>query len=267
MPFKKRFGIDKIYEFYGAAEGVGVFTNFLNIDYSVGTSVTPFAIVAYDTENDRPVKDEKGFLKKVGKGETGLLIMEISEKTPFAGYSDKKKTEEKIFRDVFRKGDLWFNTGDMLRNMGFRHAQFADRLGDTFRWKGENVATQEVEKAIDTFPGVKQSAVYGISMPGSDGKAGMAAVIRDENAAIDLSRLVAHLKTGLPKYAVPIFIRFVPDFEWTATHKIKKTNLKNEGYDPARVREELYVLLPGSETYVPVSEEIYRNITAGTYKF
>ena len=267
MPFKKRFGIDKIYEFYGAAEGVGVFTNFLNIDYSVGTSVTPFAIVAYDTENDRPVKDEKGFLKKVGKGETGLLIMEISEKTPFAGYSDKKKTEEKIFRDVFRKGDLWFNTGDMLRNMGFRHAQFADRLGDTFRWKGENVATQEVEKAIDTFPGVKQSAVYGISMPGSDGKAGMAAVIRDENAAIDLSRLVAHLKTGLPKYAVPIFIRFVPDFEWTATHKIKKTNLKNEGYDPARVREELYVLLPGSETYVPVSEEIYRNITARTYKF
>lgn len=193
--------------------------------------------------------------------------MEISEKTPFAGYSDKKKTEEKIFRDVFKKGDLWFNTGDMLRNMGFGHAQFADRLGDTFRWKGENVATQEVEKALDTFSGVKQSAVYGIAMPGSDGKAGMAAVIRDENEPLDLARLAAHLKASLPKYAVPIFIRFVPDFEWTATHKIKKTSLKNEGYDPAQVKEELYVLLPGSETYVPVNDEIHRNVTAGTYKF
>jgi len=98
MAFKKRFGIKKIYEFYGAAEGVGVFTNLLNFDYSVGTSVTPFALVAYDTENDRPVRNDQGFLKKVGKGETGLLLMEITEKTPFPGYSDKKKTEEKIFR-------------------------------------------------------------------------------------------------------------------------------------------------------------------------
>ena len=267
MPFKKRFGIKKVYEFYGAAEGVGVFTNILNFDYSVGTSVTPFALVAYDTENDRPVRDAQGFLKKVSKGETGLLIMEISEKTPFPGYSDKKKTEEKIIRDAFRKGDLWFNTGDLLRNMGFRHAQFADRMGDTFRWKGENVATQEVEKAIDTFPGVSSSAVYGIAIPGSDGKAGMAAIIRDEKTPLDLSGLPGHLKTSLPKYAVPLFVRFVPDFESTATHKIKKINLKNEGYDPSQVKEGVYALLPGSDAYVAVNDEIYRNIVAGKYKF
>ncbi len=267
MPFKKRFGIEKIYEFYGAAEGVGVFTNFLNIDYSVGTSVTPFAIVAYDTENDAPVRNEQGYMKKVGKGETGLLIMEISEKTPFPGYSDKKKTEEKIFRNVFKKGDMWFNTGDMLRNMGFRHAQFADRLGDTFRWKGENVATQEVEKAIDSFAGVSASAVYGITMPGSDGKAGMAAIIRDDKITSDITKLAQHLKASLPKYAVPIFVRFVPDFEWTATHKIKKTNLKNEGYDLSQVKDEIYILLPGSEKYEKLNDDIYGNIMAGKYKF
>ncbi len=267
MPFKKRFGIKKIYEFYGAAEGVGVFTNFLNIDYSVGTSVTPFALVAYDTENDAPARDSQGFMKKVGKGETGLLIMEISEKTPFPGYSDKKKTQEKIFQNVFTKGDMWFNTGDMLKNMGFRHAQFADRLGDTFRWKGENVATQEVEKAIDSYPGVSSSAVYGITMPGSDGKAGMAAVVRDDKTAFDIAGLAGHLRTSLPKYAVPLFVRLVPDFEWTATHKIKKTSLKNQGYDPAQVKEDIYVLLPGSDQYETLNQDILRNITAGQYKF
>jgi citronellyl-CoA synthetase len=267
MPFKKRFGIKKVYEFYGAAEGVGVFTNIFNFDYSVGTSITPFALVAYDTENDIPVRDDQGFLKKVSKGETGLLIMEITEKTPFPGYSDKKNTEEKIIRDAFTKGDMWFNTGDLLRNMGFRHAQFADRVGDTFRWKGENVSTQEVEKAIDTFPGVSSSAVYGITIPGTDGKAGMAAIITEEKTPIEISKLAGHLKTSLPKYAVPLFVRFVPDFEWTATHKIKKTNLKNQGYDSSQVRERVYVLLPGSEGYVPLNDEIYRNMIAGKYKF
>ena len=267
MPFKKRFGIKTVYEFYGAAEGVGVFTNFLNIDYSVGTSVTPFALVSYDTENDAPLKNEQGFMKKVGRGETGLLIMEISEKTPFPGYSDKKKTEEKVFRNVFRKGDLWFNTGDMLRNMGFRHAQFADRLGDTFRWKGENVATQEVEKAIDSFRGVSSSTVYGVALPGSDGKVGMAAIIKDDQTPLDISKLAEHLKTSLPKYAVPLFVRLVADFEWTATHKIKKTNLKNQGYDLAQVKEGMYVLLPGSEKYEIMNDDIYRNIAAGKYKF
>lgn len=267
MAFKKRFGIKKIFEFYGAAEGVGVFTNLMNFDYTVGTSVTPFALVRYDIENDCVARDGNGFCTKVKKGESGLLVMEISEKTPFPGYTDKKKTEEKIIRDAFRKGDLWFNTGDMLRNMGFRHAQFVDRLGDTFRWKGENVATMEVEKAVDSFPGVSSSAAYGVIMPKGDGRAGMAAVIREEGKDIDFKALTAHLRSVLPKYAVPIFIRFVNDFQWTATHKIKKTNLKNDGYNLETVKGDIFVLLPGSENYVPMNESMYRDIMAGKYKF
>ncbi|HRZ28847.1 MAG TPA: long-chain-acyl-CoA synthetase [Spirochaetota bacterium] len=265
--FKKRYGIRKIFEFYGAAEGVGVFTNLMNFDYTVGTSLTPFAIVRYDVENDRIARDKNGFAMRVDKGEPGLLVMEISEKTPFPGYSDKKKTEEKIIRDAFKKGDMWFNTGDMLRNMGFRHAQFVDRLGDTFRWKGENVATMEVEKALDSFKGVSSSAVFGIGMPRGDGKAGMAAIIKDEGASIDFEALTAYLRAVLPKYAVPLFIRFVDDFQWTATHKIKKTDLKNEGYDPEKVNKDLFVLLPGESAYTAVTRDIYKEIMNGKYKF
>ena len=264
--FKKRYGIRKIFEFYGAAEGVGVFTNLMNFDYTVGTSLTPFAIVRYDVENDRIARDKNGFAMRVDKGEPGLLVMEISEKTPFPGYSDKKKTEEKIIRDAFKKGDMWFNTGDMLRNMGFRHAQFVDRLGDTFRWKGENVATMEVEKALIRSR-VSSSAVFGIGMPRGDGKAGMAAIIKDEGASIDFEALTAHLRAVLPKYAVPLFIRFVDDFQWTATHKIKKTDLKNEGYDPEKVKKDLFVLLPGASTYTAVNRDIYKEIMNGKYKF
>ncbi len=264
--FKKRFGIKKVFEFYGAAEGVGIFTNFLNIDYSVGTSLTPFAIVRYDVENDVPVRGEDGCLVRVGKGETGLLIMEISEKTPFPGYTDRKKTEEKIIHDAFNKGDRWFNTGDMLGNMGFRHARFADRLGDTFRWKGENVATMEVEKTINSFAGVSSSAVYGVAMPSGDGKAGMAAIIREGNADIDLAALVAHLKSSLPAYAIPLFLRFVDDFQWTATFKLKKTGLKDEGFDPQRVGGGVYVLLPGGNSYSPMDGALHRDILAGKYR-
>ncbi len=265
--FKKRFGIKKIFEFYGAAEGVGVLTNICNFDYSVGTSLTPFAIVRYDVENDRVARDEKGNAIRVNKGEAGLLIMEISEKTPFPGYSDKKKTEEKIIRDAFKKGDLWFNTGDMIRNMGFRHAQFVDRLGDTFRWKGENVATMEVEKAINTYEGVSESAVYGISIPKGDGKAGMAAIKKEKGADIDFDAFTAHLRASLPKYAVPLFIRFVDSFQMTATHKMKKTDLKGEEYHPDKVNGPVYVLLPGSDTYVSMTDVMYKEIMEGKYRF
>jgi len=151
--------------------------------------------------------------------------------------------------------------------MGFRHAQFADRLGDTFRWKGENVATQEVEKAIDTFPGVSSSAVFGVVIPKTDGKAGMAAIVKDENTSLDISLLAGHLKTSLPKYAVPLFVRLVLDFEWTATHKIKKTSLKDQGYDLSQVKQDIYVLLPGAEAYTPLNDDIHLNILEGKYKF
>lgn len=267
VDFKKRYGLKKIYEFYGAADGVGVFTNLLNFEYAVGMSLTSYAIVKYDVENDCLMRNEKGGAIKVKKGEPGLLIMEISEKTPFAGYSDKKKTEEKIVRNAFKQGDMWFNTGDMLRDMGFRQLQFVDRLGDTFRWKGENVATAEVEKALLSFPGVNSAVAYGVAMPTGEGKAGMAAIVRNAGQAIDFLALPAHLKSVLPKYAVPLFIRLVDDFQWTATHKIKKNTLKNEGYDPGKVGPDIYVLLPGKDDYILLTDRIYQEIIDGKYLF
>ncbi len=265
--FKKRFGISRVYELYGAADGVGGFTNILNLDNTVGLSPTPFAIARYDVENEELVRGPDGFLERVGLGEAGLALMKISEQTPFPGYSDKKKNEERIVRDAFEKGDAWFNTGDLLRDMGFKHAQFADRLGDTFRWKGENVSTTEVEKALNSFPGIASSAAYGVTMPGGDGKIGMAAVIPGAGAGPDLAGLAASLRKSLPKYAVPAFIRLVGDFEWTSTHKIKKYNFRNEGFDPGKVRDPLYVLLPGEPAYRPLDGDLYKSIMGGAYRF
>jgi citronellyl-CoA synthetase len=265
--FKDRYGLKKVLEFYGAAEGVGVFTNLLDFDYAVGMSFTPYALVKYDVENARPLRDEKRFLIKAQSGQAGLLIMKIGAKTPFPGYSDKTKNEEKILRNAFRKGDMWFNTGDVMRSLGYRQAQFVDRLGDTFRWKSENVATMEVEKALLTLPGVGAAAVYGVRMPTGEGKAGMAAIIKDNQTDIDLSALSSHLKAALPRYAVPLFIRYVRDFQWTATHKVKKHDLKREGFDPSKVTGHLFVLLPGTERYVPLTDKIYQGIMDGKFMF
>lgn len=265
--FKRRFGISRVYEVYGAADGVGVFSNILNLDNTVGLCVTPFAIVRYDPENEEMIRGGNGFLERVGRGETGLMLMKISEATPFPGYSDRRKKEERIVRDALKKGDAWFNTGDLLRNMGFRHAQFVDRIGDTFRWKGENVSTTEVEKMIDSFPGIASSAVYGVLMPGGDGRIGMASVLPEAGATPDFVGLAASLRKSLPKYAVPAFIRLVNDFEWTATHKIKKYKYRNEGYDPERVADPLYVLLPGDTAYRRMDKMLYHSIMSGVYRF
>ena len=265
--FKKRYGIKKIFEFYGAAEGVGVFTNILNFDYTVGMSLTSYAIVKYDIDNDCVLLDDTGSVSRAELGEPGLLIMKTSDKTPFAGYSDKQKTEEKILRNVFKEGDMWFNTGDMIRNIGFRQVQFVDRLGDTFRWKGENVATTEVEKVFNQFPGIDSTAVYGVSMPSGDGKSGMAAIILEKDANPDLTALTSHLRKKLPKYAIPLFIRFIDDFEWTVTHKVKKVGLKTQGYDPDLAGKDIYVLLPGTDSYVEMNEDVYQKISNGEYRF
>ena len=171
--FKRRFGISRVFELYGAAEAPLIFSNLLNVDSTVGMCLTPFAIVEYDTDADEPVRGEDSFMKKVAPGETGLLVAEISERMPFVGYTEKEETEKKIFRDVFEKGDAWFNCGDLVFNQGYRHIQFVDRLGDTFRWKGENVSTSEVEQVVNSLDQVDQSTAYGVLIPGTDGRAGM----------------------------------------------------------------------------------------------
>ena len=266
--FKKRFGIDKVYEIYGAAESNLYFVNLLNLDCTIGLCRQSHAIVKYDVEEEQPIRDRSGFMQRVSTGQAGLLLGEILESNPFAGYTSREATDSKILRDAFVKGDLWFNTGDLIRDIGHGHAQFVDRLGDTFRWKGENVSTTEVEKAVNAFEQVFLSAVYGVSMPGGDGRVGMAAVVPTvEIAMFDLPRFSHHLLQALPSYAVPRFIRFLNEFDYTPTHKIKKAPIKAQGFELAAVSGPLYVLLPNMEEYTLLTNEIHEGIWAGNYSF
>jgi citronellyl-CoA synthetase len=266
--FKNRFGISKVYEIYGAAESNLYFVNLLNLDCTVGSCRFPYAIVKYDIDEDIAIRDEKGFMQKIEVGQTGLLLGEISESNPFSGYTDRQATESKILHDVFQKGDAWFNTGDLIRDIGYGQAQFVDRTGDTFRWKGENVSTTEVEAVANTLPQVSLSSVYGVKMPGSDGRAGMIAIIPQCKAGdFDLRALDRHLQRSLPSYATPKFVRLKANLECTATHKITKVALKKEGFDPDSVNDALYVLLPGEADYRSLTKEIYKNILVGKYRF
>ncbi len=266
--FKKRFGISRVYELYGAAEAPLIFSNLLNVDCTVGMCLTPFAIVEYDTDADEPVRGEDGFMRKVPAGGAGLLLAEISESMPFVGYTEKEETERKIFRDVFEKGDIWFNSGDLVFNQGFKHIQFVDRLGDTFRWKGENVSTSEVENVVNTLHQVDQSTAYGVMIPGTDGRAGMVAIIPATGVeAFDLKALAETVRNALPSYAVPKFVRFKEAFETTGTHKIKKKVLRDEGFDPNVVDDPLYVLLPEGAAYQPLTKELYQEILEGKHRF
>ncbi len=266
--FKNRFAISKVYEIYGAAESNLYFVNLLNLDCTVGSCRLPYAIVKYDIDEDIAIRDEKGFMQKIEVGQTGLLLGEISESNPFSGYTDRQATESKILHDVFQEGDAWFNTADLIRDIGYGQAQFVDRTGDTFRWKGENVSTTEVEAVANTLPQVSLSSVYGVKMPGSDGRAGMIAIIPQCKAAdFDLKALYRHLQRLLPSYATPKFVRLKVNLECTATHKITKVALKKEGFDPDSVNDALYVLLPGKADYRPLTKEIYKNILHGEYKF
>ncbi len=266
--FKNRFGISKIYEIYGAAESNLYFVNLLNLDCTVGRCRLPYAIVKYDVVEDNAIRDEKGFMQKIDVGETGLLLGEISESNPFFGYTSEQATESKILRNVFQEGDSWFNTGDLIRDIGYGHAQFVGRTGDTFRWKGENVSTTEVEEVADMFPQISLSAVYGALMPGGDGRAGMISIIQKSDVdSFDFKSLADFFQSALPSYAVPKFVRIQKDFEYTPTHKIKKANLKMEGFDINKVKDPLFVLLPGASEYQPLTGDIYVKIMAGGYRF
>jgi citronellyl-CoA synthetase len=266
--FKKRFGITKVYEIYGAAESNLYFVNLLNLDCTQGICMAPYSIVRYDVDEDEPVRGANGFMQKVGIGETGLLLGEISADNPFAGYSSKAATDSKIMRDVFKIGDAWFNTGDLIRDIGYGHIQFVDRTGDTFRWKGENVSTTEVERVANSFDQVLLSAVYGVTMPGGDGRAGMAAIIPEGDAGtFDVAGLADHFQRSLPSYAVPKFIRMNAALDCTPTHKIKKVDLQKEGFDPDVAADAVYVLLPGAAAYEPMTRGIFSGIKEGTYRF
>ncbi len=267
-PFKERFGIDEVYELYASSEGNVGFMNLLNFDNTVGFTPIPFAIVRYDKENDRPYRNAKGFLEKVPKGEAGLLIGEITDKTPFKGYTDPEKTEKVILRDVFKKGDSYFNTGDLMRDIGFKHAQFVDRTGDTFRWKGENVSTTEIEVIVDGYQSVVETVVYGVEIPNTNGRCGMASIrLTGSPERFDFKGMVKYLRQELPAYAVPLFLRLAESMDTTGTFKHQKAKLKEDAFYIDKVGAPVYVLLPGSDEYIRLTPEIEQGIIDGKYRF
>jgi acyl-CoA synthetase (AMP-forming)/AMP-acid ligase II len=194
------------------------------------------------------------------------LLSEVSSSNPFDGYTDVKASEAKLLHDVFTKGDSWLNSGDLVRNQGFRHIAFVDRVGDTYRWKGENVATTDVERAIGSVAGIAQAGVYGVRLFDTDGRAGMAAVVMRTNRTFSGALLARHLFQVLPAYAVPIFVRVMQTQKTTSTLKIRKVELRQQGFDPAEIREPLFVLLHRDKGYEALTVESFHRIQDGTLK-
>lgn len=268
--FKNRFGIEEVLELYASSEGNVGFSNVFNFDNTVGFSPTPYAIVEFDKDKNEPVRDAKGHCKRVKKGTTGLLIGKITRRSPFDGYTDPEKNKSVIMKDVFCKGDAYFNTGDLVRDIGFRHAQFVDRLGDTFRWKGENVSTTEVENMLTEYDKIVEAVVYGVEIPNTNGRAGMAAITLKPKAELndtDLKEMLSCFKKCLPAYSVPVFLRIQQQVETTGTFKYQKNKLKEQAFDPSKTNERLLVCLPGADAYCDVTPEVFTNIQAYQYRF
>ncbi|WP_421094652.1 long-chain-acyl-CoA synthetase [Prescottella equi] len=260
--FTERFGIDRVAEFYGASECNIAFINALGVERTAGVCPLPHAVVDYDQDTGRARRAQDGRLRRVRVGEVGLLLSKVTDRAPFDGYTDPEATESKLVRDAFKDGDCWFDTGDLVRDQGFMHVAFVDRLGDTFRWKGENVATTEVEGAMSAHPAIEQSVVYGVAVPGADGKAGMAAVTLRDGHELDGARLAAHLFDRLPSYAVPLFVRVVDSLETTSTFKSRKVELREEAYSSDV--ERLYVLAGRRDGYRPAYDGYVREVADGT---
>lgn len=267
--FKTRFAVEHICELYAASDGNIGFSNILNFDNTIGFSLMAWELVAYDHDSGEPLRSADGFMRKVGKGEQGLLLARIDEKAPLDGYTDPQKTAKVVLHDVFSKGDRYFNTGDLLRNIGFGHAQFVDRLGDTYRWKGENVSTTEVENLLLQHPHISEAVAYGVEVRNTNGRAGMAAITPAESlATLDFAELLAFARQRMPAYAVPLFLRVKVKMETTGTFKYQKTRLKNEGFDPGQTGDDpIYAWLPGTQTYVQVTDEVLADIHQGKYRY
>jgi citronellyl-CoA synthetase len=268
--FKERFGVRRVTEFYGSSEGNVGFLNFLNKDCTVGATTLPVALVEYDVDADEIVRDSEGHCIKVAPGEPGLLLGKITATSAFEGYTSKEATEKKILRNAFKKGDAWFNTGDLMKTvdvgftLGLPHYQFVDRVGDTFRWKSENVSTNEVGEIINNHPQIAFCNVYGVEVPKADGRAGMAALALAEGVKhLDLASFSAHVCDQLPAYARPVFLRIQRELDTTGTFKLVKGELRSQGYDLKQVTDTIYVMKPGASRYELLDAAFAEKIRAG----
>ncbi|MCX2714833.1 long-chain-acyl-CoA synthetase FadD6 [Mycolicibacterium sp. J2] len=248
--FTQRFGIPRVCEFYAASEGNTAFVNVFNVDKTTGICPSPVAFVEYDLDTGEPARGPDGRLRRVKRGQPGLLLSKVSSFQPFDGYTDKSASEKKLVRNAFKDGDVWFNTGDLMRSQGFGHAAFADRLGDTFRWKGENVATTQVEAALSADHQVEEATVFGVEVAGCGGRAGMVALQLKSGTEFDGAALAKAAYASLPGYAVPLFVRVVKELAHTSTFKSQKVELRKQGYG-SDVEDPIYVLAGRDEGYVP----------------
>ena len=265
---QERFGIDKIIEFYGSSEGNVSLTNVDSEFGSIGRippylkGILPTKIVKFDVENEVVIRNTDGFCIECENDETGEAIGFIPNDDKFTGkfegYTDKEATKKKILEDVFEKGDRWFSTGDLLKKDKQGYFYFVDRIGDTFRWKSENVSTNEVSEAISSFRGIDEVNVYGVEVPNQDGRAGMASLV--VNSEFKLDELYQYLSEQLPAYSVPVFIRISPEIEKTGTFKYKKTDLVEEGFNPNKIQDPLYFASGPDSTYIDLDQNMFDKI-------
>jgi fatty-acyl-CoA synthase len=270
--FKKRFQIPRILEFYAATEGNVSLFNIEGEPGAIGripfylAHRFPAALVKFDVGKGVPVRNDQGFCIRCGPDEAGEAIGRLLDDpsnigSRFEGYTSKEASEKKLLRDVFRPGDIWFMTGDLMRKDERGFFYFVDRIGDTFRWKGENVATSEVSEAVCEFPGIQEAVVYGVAIPGTDGRAGMATLVAD--GALDLVAFRAHLTSRLPEYARPLFLRIRSEIEVTATFKYTKTDLVRQAYDPAATSDAIYFNDREHEAFIRLDKTLYDRIQGG----
>lgn len=276
--FQERFNIPEIGEFYGATEGnlslVNHCTSPAMRGYCgrmgvLGRMVLGFKVVKFDIEKEEPIRDKNGHCIECAYDEPGELLAPIDYKNPsptsrFEGYSDKKAGEKKIISNVFKQGDKYFRSGDLVARTKNQYYYFVDRIGDTFRWKGENVSTNEVADHLGEFPGIQDANVYGVQIPGMDGRACMAACVMDSN--IDLDKFLDYIKKHLPSYAIPLFFRKIPAPELTSTFKLQKFLLREQGIDPSKVTDPMLWLNPNTKKYEPFGQNEYQQLLLGKAK-
>ena len=271
--FRDRFGVERICEIYGASEGACMFMNGLNKDKTIGMTNATVVLLKYDVASDELIKNDDGLCIEAEDEMPGLLAVKISPDSPYNGYTDKKESEKKILRNVLEEGDAWFNSGDLIKTMdvgfsvGQKHYQFVDRIGDTFRWKSENVSTNEVAEIINQYSQVNMANVYGVQIPNAEGRAGMVAFNCDLNE-FNWDNFAEYMSDALPSYARPVFVRIIKELETTGTFKLKKNELRDEAYHLDKVsNDKVFIKKPGTNSYVELDNETYQDIANGSVPF
>ncbi|XP_053195978.1 long-chain fatty acid transport protein 6 [Scomber japonicus] len=268
--FVKRFGRIKIREGYGLTEASIGFLNYTDEVGPIGRASyfnklsMPFELLRYDPQTYEPVRTDSGRCLRIQTGEPGILVAPLTAVNQFLGYAGNKvQSEKKLVRDVFKVGDIYFNTGDLLLHDNRDFLYFRDRIGDTFRWKGENVATTEVSEVLGYLDFIQEANVYGVTVPGYEGRAGMASIVIKQDHTLNGSELYNHLVKTLPAYAWPRFLRIQTSLDVTETFKQQKMKLVQEGFNPETTQDPLHFLDYSQKDYILLTESLYQDIVSG----